>query len=131
MNKPASLEDIAAHLADQHPKQLALGTLIQGIKLAQSRGAFSLGESSRLADAVLMFCPSPVKDSKESDSKESDSKESDSKESDSKESDSKESDSKESDTENRASADAPKGAAAPANDGPNGDPGEVNSGRLV
>ena len=111
MNKPASLEDIAAHLADQHPKQLALGTLIQGIKLAQSRGAFSLGESSRLADAVLMFCPSPVKDSKESDSKESDSKESD--------------------TENRASADAPKGAAAPANDGPNGDPGEVNSGRLV
>ena len=106
MNKPASLEDIAAHLADQHPKQLALGTLIQGIKLAQSRGAFSLGESSRLADAVLMFCPSPVKDSKESDSKESD-------------------------TENRASADAPKGAAAPANDGPNGDPGEVNSGRLV
>ena len=122
MNKPASLEDMAAHLADQHPKQQALGALIQGIKLAQSRGAFTLDESSRLADAITMFCPSQAKDSKESDSKATGSKENDS---------------KENDTENRASADAPKGAAAPANDEPNGDlgvvedPGEVNSGGLA
>ena len=38
-------------------KQTALETLISGIKLAQSRGAFKLGESSQLAQAVVAFAP--------------------------------------------------------------------------
>ena len=37
----------------------ALNTIVQGINVAQQRGAFNLKEASVLADAVEVFVPPP------------------------------------------------------------------------
>ena len=123
MNETASLQDISDQMAGLHPKQRALGLIIQGVKLAQSRGAFSLGEAVCLADAIRLFAPSPqAKDSKE-DSKEDSTRENTDPNASSESQSCCGCDNEaEDETENGASAEAPKGAAAPADDEPKGNP---------
>jgi hypothetical protein len=58
MNKHASLNDIIKQTSGQHPKQQALAVLIQGIRLAQSRGIFTLDEANTLAEKVMVFVSS-------------------------------------------------------------------------
>jgi hypothetical protein len=52
-----SLKTLADQVKGQHPKVQALTVLIQAVKLAHSRGSFSLGEARMLADAVEVFAP--------------------------------------------------------------------------
>ena len=55
MSNHASLDEIINQTAEQHPKQQALSVLIQGIRLAQERGIFSLAESNILAEKIMVF----------------------------------------------------------------------------
>jgi hypothetical protein len=57
MSGIVSLETVADMVKDRHPKIQALTVLIQAIKLAQSKGSFSLKESRLLSDAVDVFEP--------------------------------------------------------------------------
>ena len=58
MSRPASLEEIATLMASDPPKQRALGLIIQAVKIAQCRGAYTLEEASQLLPAILAFSPS-------------------------------------------------------------------------
>jgi len=58
MSRPASLEEIATLMASDPPKQRALGLIIQAVKIAQCRGAYTIEEASQLLPAILAFSPS-------------------------------------------------------------------------
>ena len=58
--QPKSLQEMDEILKDKDPKLHALGLLIQGLLLSQSRGAFTLDEAAYISECIKKFSPKTI-----------------------------------------------------------------------